>query len=336
MVFSIIIPVYNVEKYLEACLDTVFCQKFTKDEFEVICVDDGSTDRSAQILERYGLKYHNLVIIHKNNEGVAAARNAGMLVAHGDYIWFIDSDDIVAENALQTIHEAINKSSSKPDRLKFGSWACYENITKDEIKDIQKNSKPNYDYNNTVVWNCCFKREFLITHDIVFNSKMSYSEDTLFTAVVLAKGAISKDISDILYFHRYNPSSLLASYDSVHNEKRIESWIEALMTYRSIAENKSVYSQQIEISFNQMIFKTLAKVMAFESEKEEYYLKLLHKKELFPCKLYRHKIVEKENDQFNDRPFYSFLYNHLNTYWGYYTLKLFKRIASIKRRIKNR
>ena len=95
---SIIVPVYNVEKYLRRCLDSILAQTFT--DFECICIDDGSSDGSGKILDEYAEKDFRFVVIHKDNGGVSSARNAGLDVARGEWLAFVDSDDWVEKNFL--------------------------------------------------------------------------------------------------------------------------------------------------------------------------------------------------------------------------------------------
>ena len=103
---SIIVPVYNVEKYLEACLDSILNSSFT--DFELILVDDGSTDRSGAICDAYQDKDHRIAVIHQVNAGVSAARNAGLRVSSGEYITFVDSDDLVHPLMLEILMFAIS------------------------------------------------------------------------------------------------------------------------------------------------------------------------------------------------------------------------------------
>ncbi len=95
---SIIIPVYNVERYLRACLDSIVNQKTNK--YEVILIDDGSTDGSPKICDEYANRYTQVNVIHKKNEGVSSARNVGLDVAKGEWIWFVDADDYVSDSSL--------------------------------------------------------------------------------------------------------------------------------------------------------------------------------------------------------------------------------------------
>lgn len=100
---SVIIPVYNVEKYLERCIYSVINQTYAN--FEVILIDDGSTDRSGQICENFSNNYTNIKTIHKENGGLSSARNMGLDCAHGEYITFVDSDDWIDKDMLKVLHD---------------------------------------------------------------------------------------------------------------------------------------------------------------------------------------------------------------------------------------
>jgi glycosyltransferase involved in cell wall biosynthesis len=93
---SFILPVYNVEKYLKNCLDSLYRQELSMDEFEVICVNDGSTDKSLDILEEYQRRYPNFRVKSIPNSGQSKARNVGIDMARGTYLEFVDSDDYLA------------------------------------------------------------------------------------------------------------------------------------------------------------------------------------------------------------------------------------------------
>lgn len=103
MFLSIVVPVYNAEKYIANCLDSLLCQDIDISEYEIICINDGSTDNSLAILQEYAEKHGNIILIDKPNGGVAAGRNLGMEKAQGEYIWFVDADDWVARNCLGVI-----------------------------------------------------------------------------------------------------------------------------------------------------------------------------------------------------------------------------------------
>ena len=101
MMLSIIIPVYNVERYVEKCIRSCEMQDVT--DFELVVVNDGSTDNSLSIVEQVSKEYENIAIITQKNQGLSAARNAGLQVARGEYVWFVDSDDWIEPNCLGRI-----------------------------------------------------------------------------------------------------------------------------------------------------------------------------------------------------------------------------------------
>ena len=120
MKFSIIVPVYNVAPYLNACLDSVRAQTIA--DWECICVDDGSSDGSGEILEEYAGRDSRFGVIHKDNGGVSAARNAALEIARGDWIVFVDSDDVIARDWLKAIDVAAGKTNVDWIKLECVWW----------------------------------------------------------------------------------------------------------------------------------------------------------------------------------------------------------------------
>lgn len=118
MEVSVIVPVYNVEKYLARCLDSLVGQDFTK-PYEIIVVDDGSTDKSVEIARDYARRFENIIICTQKNSGVSSARNVGISRARGRYIAFADSDDFVEENYISTLYNLLEQS---------GAWISYCNF----------------------------------------------------------------------------------------------------------------------------------------------------------------------------------------------------------------
>lgn len=128
-IFSVLIPVYNVEKYLELCFESVLCQSFT--DYEIIAVDDGSTDGSGEICGWYAQKYGNFKAVHKKNEGLISARRRAIEEASGEYCVFLDSDDKLCENCLQKIYESIEQY--KPDTVIYTYYRFDENGNSERI-----------------------------------------------------------------------------------------------------------------------------------------------------------------------------------------------------------
>lgn len=217
--FSVIIPVYNNEKFLSSCLDSILLQTF--EDIEVICINDGSTDHSLSILEEYAKLDPRIVIINQTNKGPAQTRNAGLDVAVGKYILFLDSDDYYSINTCERISKEIQKRKN-PDAVIFGTklfpevpkasdWHYYvlttPNTYYESIDDTELLTKP---YLKVYSWRCCFKREFLNEKSLRFNPEFKYGEDALFMyeAVIKFKGVAV--ISDKLYNYRhFNADSLM-------------------------------------------------------------------------------------------------------------------------------
>lgn len=136
---SVIIPVYNVEKYLKQCLDSVVNQ--TLEDIEIILVDDGSTDKSLDISKEYAQKDNRIKIIQQQNKGAAAARNAGLSTAQGDYLYFMDSDDFVNIDALEKSYLQISKTDSDICIFKYNIY--------DDTKEIIK--EPDFSWDTSII-----------------------------------------------------------------------------------------------------------------------------------------------------------------------------------------
>ena len=128
---SIIVPVYNVEKYLKRCIDSILNQSFTN--FELILVDDGSTDNSGKIIDEYAIKDERIKVIHKENGGQGSARNRGLDIAKGNYIGFVDSDDWIHKDMYKCMYQIINEDST--DIVQVGHNTV-EKYTKDKRCNI--------------------------------------------------------------------------------------------------------------------------------------------------------------------------------------------------------
>ena len=134
---SIVIPVYNVEKYLKQCLESVVNQ--TLDKIEVICINDGSTDNSLNILKEYEKKYNNIIIIDQENKGPGFARNIGMKRASGKYIYFLDSDDYIELNAMEICFKECE--INKLDFITFDSNVLYEDgYSSSDLREIDRSN----------------------------------------------------------------------------------------------------------------------------------------------------------------------------------------------------
>lgn len=213
---SIVIPVYNTEKYLQKCLDSIFMQNFTN--FEVICVDDGSTDNSLEILARY----KDITVIKQTNKGSGVARNLGLQQAKGEYVLFMDSDDWLVDGALEKIiHEAKNldldilifggKIYSK-GRLRCGRYSVnkipkkYRNrvFSKQEFKDEI------FKFPSTA-WTKLYKRDFLIKNNIRFQEIFVGQDQLFFVDSMLKSERIAVLDEDLYCYWKRRPGSVTSN-----------------------------------------------------------------------------------------------------------------------------
>ena len=183
MQFSVIIPVYKVEKYIKRCVDSIIGQTFA--DFEIILVDDGSPDSCPQICDEYERTDSRVRVIHKPNGGLISARNAGILAARGEYICIVDSDDWARENMLEFIHDKLSQSPVPLDMVLFAAHNVYEDRLEEIVNQVpegyydrERLEKEVFPYllvdtrrafnAGSVVqahtWDKAFKRELLVKH----------------------------------------------------------------------------------------------------------------------------------------------------------------------------
>ena len=213
---SVIVPIYGVEKYLEQCLDSILNQTYR--QLEIILIDDGSPDRCGEICDQYARQDHRIKVIHQTNQGLSAARNAGMDIATGEYISFIDSDDYIAPHFYEKLLEGFqNHPEAKVT-------ACQ--IFKDEEGEISPlNSKWGHEYPtiytsrwcqdailgkiNVCVWNKLYQAELL--KEIRFR-KGRIVEDVLFMydflPICINQQALLLLLPDYLYYYRIRQGSI--------------------------------------------------------------------------------------------------------------------------------
>ena len=220
MRFSIIIPVYNVEPYLRECLDSVLQQ--TYGDWEAICVNDGSIDGSATILDEYSARDSRFRVITQPNGGLSAARNTGLDNAQGNYILFLDSDDWLETNALLTLSNHLNEE----DIICFSGRRYFEKTR--TFNPVDRLTEKTYDggmtyYNENALLHrdfafvCvvlrAYKRSFLIENGLRFMEGI-FHEDNLFTPIACYYAKSVCQIADCLYNYRVRANSITDSNQS--------------------------------------------------------------------------------------------------------------------------
>lgn len=214
---SVIVPIYNVEKYIGQCLESLYRQDLEESEYEVICVDDCSPDHSMDIVRHFSLIHSNIKIVtNAQNRKLGGARNAGMEVATGKYVLFVDSDDFIAANSLNYLCTTAEKE--KLDVLHFDHEAFPDCVVSRKVEDTQVMTGPDMFFDNRYIWYLdlvtawckIYRREFLIDNGIVFAEHIMY-EDNDYAIKVFANATRVKHVRFDAYYYRSNPESITRS-----------------------------------------------------------------------------------------------------------------------------
>ena len=223
---SVIVPVYNAEEYLEACVSSILAQTYK--DFELILVDDGSTDGSGAICDEYAQKDSRVRVFHKANGGVSSARNLGLQEALGAFIMFADSDDIVDSTWVEKLKTALTSNESDlavcgyvvrkvlsgaETKLVYDRGNCYIK-EKAQILEFWTAFLENRNHMVLSLWNKIFRKDIIDTNNIRFDESLSHSEDALFIFEYL-RGA-SHGITTIdavgYYYLKRNEETLTSKY----------------------------------------------------------------------------------------------------------------------------
>lgn len=176
---SIVVPVYNTEKYLTYCLDSLLNQDLSQDEYEIVCIDDGATDKCPEILDRYAKENRCIRVIHQENQGQSAARNTGLYSAKGEYVWFVDSDDLIDANSLGFITKIM--SDHQIDELTVGLNRVPEDtVSVPESQGFVYAPEKKLDLRATCSGVKVFRRSVIIENQIHWHGELKLSDDVLF------------------------------------------------------------------------------------------------------------------------------------------------------------
>lgn len=233
---SIIVPVYQVEKYIRQCVDSILAQTFT--DFELILVDDGSKDQSGQICDEYARMDTRVKVIHKENGGLSDARNKGMDQASGNYFMFVDSDDYIAPTMIECLYESILNENAdiavcnylyyfENDRKKnFATNIKSEVLSGAEIFYNRKNER-NYGI-WTVAWNKLYKSETFGKIRFRFGK---YHEDEFWANDIYQMDIKVVMIPECLYYYRQRDNSIMGKKSIARNFDIIEALQERIFVY---------------------------------------------------------------------------------------------------------
>ena len=281
VLISVIIPVFKVEKYLEKCIKSIVNQ--TIENLEIILVDDGSPDQCPKICDYWASKDSRIKVVHKKNGGLSDARNAGLDIAKGEYISFIDSDDWVALDMYEIMLKAMKEENA--DICACGIMGCYQNKNVPmPIRPIVGDSKSIFSmlYSDALypvaTWNKLYKRKCWL--DLRF-PEGKICEDAFTTYKLIAHANCIVQIEDILYFYRIRSNSIMTSKFNVHKMDEEEAWRE---NYIFIEQNYPELKKMAYDFYLQRVNKLIHSMDVLERiefKKEYEYLHQILKENLF-------------------------------------------------------
>lgn len=223
---SIIVPIYNVEKYLNKCIESIVNQ--TYENIEIILIDDGSNDNSGIICDEYAKKDNRIIVVHKENGGVSSARNKGLKIAKGEWISFVDADDWIEQTFCQTL---LNKVIQEQADI---ALCGYNRITDNRIEKINANNQEVFLNSNEYLvkslnpqtgFGFChmklIKKEVL--KSISFNERIEVGEDALFNIQLSTYIKKAVFLKQPLYNYRINNQSVVKRYDENYANKYLKS-----------------------------------------------------------------------------------------------------------------
>lgn len=275
---SVIVPVYNVEQYLPRCIDSILAQTFT--DFELLLIDDGSTDNSGKICDEYAEKDKRIRVWHKENGGVSSARNVGLDNSCGDWICFVDSDDAVESNWLSCYAESFDA-----DLIVQGFQIIYSNGTKYTATQDEKLKKDEQRYELVYLlakagmlnppWNKCYRSKIIKQNCMKFAEKISLSEDLIFVLDFLTYSKSLHVRNNFTYIYNrpnstlslkyYNPL-LLVNWKSkiLHSAIRFVNWDYNNKVYKILATQEfSWFCFYVTPHFKKMTHKERRNIYSF-------------------------------------------------------------------------
>lgn len=320
---SVIVPVYNVEKYLEECVDSLISQ--TLKDIEILLIDDGSTDFSGNICDRYAQKYENVRVIHKENEGQGKARNIGLLHVQGKYVYYMDSDDLLDQQALQFLYDEAEKHQL--DVILF-SAECFSDETDIEFNPAEyKRTK----YLNEIMpgeelfakvfsineYYCSipmrfYNRKYLVDNKFEFPVDIIH-EDELFGFFSLVQSQKAECINNCFYKRRFRKGSTMTgkkAYRSIMGY--VYTW-EKMAQYYKNTESKY---RNIYWDFGQNFLKIIVKLYCELLEKSE--------KKLFKMTINEMKVLLADDSKKLDKSMRLFLASPI-------IYEQYKKIINIRR-----
>lgn len=264
---TIIVPVYNAEEYLDRCMNSILDQEFPS--FEVILVDDGSTDACPLICDRYSGTDPRFITIHQKNSGVSAARNAGLNLAQGEYVMFLDSDDALLPYALDELMHNLNDED-----LVIGGYGIFvEEVPKKEVKPSATISYKGSDYphffQKNILKNCdmldapwakLFKRK--VIGKTRFSEELSYAEDKLFVFEILTKCSSVLTVAAPVYGYYVRAGSLGSDISSDEHLLKLKAFIPKYTTVIASLCQRCPSSSKLQLLYhNDVVGRYMCRIL---------------------------------------------------------------------------
>lgn len=239
--FSIIIPVYNVEKYIHKCITSILEQNYQN--YEIIVVNDGSTDNSDKVIKKF--TNTKIKVINKPNGGLSSARNEGLKYISGEYLWFVDGDDYIEKNALTILNDYLQEDEY--DIISFKYYKEYENKKIVQIDKINNKDKMQYPLVNTSACTKIFKASFFTKNNFLFDEGKIY-EDLSLIPFILCKGKKVKFIEEPLYSYAYRDNSIM-NFSNDFNFNRDDKFFAIDMLYKRFEKEKMNITYRNELEY---------------------------------------------------------------------------------------
>ena len=291
---SIIVPVYNVEKYLRECLDSILNQTFK--DYELILIDDGSKDKSGEICDEYAKRHNSITVVHQKNQGQAAARNSGVKISKADWIVFVDSDDVIHPDLLQFLYKAATESNSGmavTERVKaetipkdfFQQHTFKCSVKKTTLKKLEKY----YDNKHFYYWApfpSIIKKS--VAQSVPFPEGRIYEDNAVGCQLLYYANSLAV-VPYCMYFYRENPSGTM---NQPLNEKKLD-YLWALEEQIKFYEELH-YVKMCKKITNELIGSTLFYYNRCKTERNDKLLEIVIKDLKRFLKQYRRFIEDKD------------------------------------------
>lgn len=262
MKISLILPVYNVEQYVAKCLQSCLNQDIPSSDYEIIVVNDGAKDNSLAIVEEIAKANNNIIVVSQENAGLSAARNKGLSLAKGDYVWFIDTDDRIEENCLTKVLDQLY--SKKLEALAISAANVIDGTpVKRAFFDNEKDVNTGKDFIRRKKWQCCvpftiYKREFLLKNKLTFKVGV-FHEDSEFTPRAYYFLKRVGVLDNVLYYVTINTSSITRSVNPKKSYDCIDiARILSEFSSKNVDEDLKVcYYNQIGLMINNSLYNII-------------------------------------------------------------------------------